>query len=130
MFEASTADIVVSVEPSFLPEESAPDEGRWLFGYKVTIENRGPVGVQLISRRWQITDGRGFKREVAGRGVVGKQPLIPPGGRFEYSSGCPLETPSGIMVGSYLMLTEDGRTIDVAIPAFPLDVPHHPRILN
>ncbi|BBE72769.1 Co2+/Mg2+ efflux protein ApaG [Oharaeibacter diazotrophicus] len=130
MFTAVTGTIAISVDPVYRPDESAPDERRWTWSYRVVIENRGGTAVQLLTRRWLITDGRGVTREVAGRGVVGQQPSIPPGGRFEYTSGCPLDTPTGFMVGSYRMITEDGDTLDVAIPAFPLDLPDAPRVLN
>ncbi len=96
----------------------------------MVIENHGTIAVQLLSRRWEITDAKGRTRIVEGRGVVGLQPVIEPGGQFEYASGCPLETASGIMVGHYAMLTDDGISLKVAIPAFPLDVPNASRVLN
>lgn len=130
MFRATTRDITVTVEPSYLSAESDPQAGRWIFAYRVVIENGGAASVQLLSRVWHITDGRGHRREVSGRGVIGQQPAIPPGGRFEYTSGCPLETPTGIMEGRYQMIDEAGRLFDVAIPAFPLDLPDAPRVLN
>ncbi len=130
MFEATTGDIVVRVEPTYLPEQSAPEEGRWAWAYRIVIENRGGIAVQLLSRRWEITDARGRTQVVEGRGVVGLQPVIPPGGSFEYASGCPLETASGIMVGHYNMLTDEGTCLVVAIPAFPLDMPNASRVLN
>lgn len=130
MFSAQTRGIVVRVEPSYLEQESSPDEGRFVFAYRVVIENEGPVAVQLLSRRWQITDGNGMRREVTGRGVVGEQPSIAPGDRYEYTSGCPLATPTGIMVGSYRMVTELGETLDVAVPAFSLDTPDYRPVLN
>jgi ApaG protein len=130
MFSAVTRGIGVTVEPSYLPQDSDPDEGRFVWAYHVVIRNDGDVGVQLLARRWQITDGNGVRREVSGPGVVGHQPMIPPGGAFEYTSGCPLETASGIMVGSYRMVSESGEVFDVAIPAFSLDRPDAERVLN
>jgi ApaG protein len=130
MFTAITSGIAVVVEPSFLPADSDPAESRYVWAYRVTISNEGPVTVQLLSRRWLITDGNGITREVVGRGVVGQQPTILPGGVFEYTSGCPLTTASGIMVGTYRMVAENGDTFEVAIPAFSLDVPDAGRVLN
>ncbi|HUG62426.1 MAG TPA: Co2+/Mg2+ efflux protein ApaG [Methylomirabilota bacterium] len=130
MFNAVTNDIAVTVEPAYLPHESDPGESRFVWAYTVQIHNNSRVGVQLLARRWSITDGNGVRREVSGPGVVGQQPTIPPGGSFEYTSGCPLTTGSGIMVGSYRMVTEFGDLIDVAIPAFSLDLPDVARVLN
>jgi ApaG protein len=130
MFNAVTRGIAVSVEPSYLPQDSDPDEGRFVWAYHVTIRNDGDVGVQLLARRWLITDGNGVRREVSGPGVVGRQPMIPPGGQFEYTSGCPLTTGNGVMVGSYRMVSETGEVFDVAIPAFSLDLPGGSRTLN
>lgn len=124
MYECETAGVMVRVEPRFLPEESDPDGGRWLWAYAVEIENRSPETVQLLTRFWQITDANGLTQEVRGPGVVGQQPVIPPGQTFRYSSGCPLNAPSGMMVGAYSMLrTRDGHAFDIAIPAFALDSP-------
>jgi ApaG protein len=118
------------VEPSYLPHDSDPQEGRFVWAYRVVIANHGTVGVQLLARHWLITDGNGVRREVSGRGVIGQQPTIPPGGTFEYTSGCPLSTESGIMVGTYRMVSESGEVFDVAIPAFSLDMPDRARVLN
>ena len=130
MFSAVTEGIDVTVEPSYLPQESRPDEGHYVFAYRVVIRNHGDVGVQLLSRRWLITDGNGVQREVVGKGVVGQQPHIAPGGMFAYTSGCPLPTESGIMVGSYRMVSDLGRHFEVEIPAFSLDRPDRPRVVN
>lgn len=130
MFRAETGDIVVSVEPSYLPQESDPEVGRYVWSYRVLIENNGGVTVQLLTRSWLITDGNGIQREVSGPGVVGVQPTIKPGQRFSYTSGCPLTTPSGIMAGTYRMVDETGRLFDVAVPAFSLDLPDTTRVLN
>ena len=101
-----------------------------MFGYKVTIENVGREPVQLLNRMWRITDAQGRTVEVQGAGVVGEQPLLEPGGRFEYTSGTPLATPSGIMVGAYEMVTAQGEYFAVPIPAFSLDAPGQRVSLN
>ena len=110
--------------------KSAPDEGRYFWAYRVEISNLGEEAVRLRSRHWLITDAYGRTEEVRGSGVVGKQPLLKPGETFAYTSGCPLLTPSGIMVGSYQMQNEKGETFSVAIPAFSLDVPDAERVVN
>ena len=130
MYEAVTRGIRVRVTPQYLEEESAPDERRYLWSYTIEIANEGSEVVQLRSRHWRITDGDGRTEEVRGPGVVGQTPTIQPGTSFRYTSGCPLPTPSGIMVGSYQMTTEGGQLINVAIPAFSLDSPHARRSLN
>lgn len=120
---AETRGIVVRVSVSFLPEQSEPDRGRWFWAYHIRIENESEQPVQLLTRHWVITDGRGARHSVEGEGVVGEQPNIPPGGSFDYVSGCPLTTPSGNMQGSYHMIAADGSTFDVAIPKFALIAP-------
>ena len=120
---ATTRDVTVRVSVSFLPEQSEPAKGRWFWAYHVRIENHGDDAVQLISRHWRISDGRGQTSEVEGEGVVGEQPLIVPGGAYDYVSGCPLPTPEGSMVGSYAMELGDGSQMLVAIPHFPLQAP-------
>ncbi|MFP1632865.1 Co2+/Mg2+ efflux protein ApaG [Zhengella sp. ZM62] len=130
MYRANTENIEVSVEPIYLDEESAPEENRYFWAYQVQIANRGTVAVKLMSRYWRITDGFGRVEEVRGPGVVGEQPVIAPGGQYEYTSGCPLPTPSGIMQGSYTMSDADGRQFDVDIPAFSLDIPGVARMVN
>ena len=117
---AVTRGIAVRVAVSFLAEQSDPASERWFWSYHVRIENGGDVAVQLLSRSWTITDGRGSVHEVVGEGVVGEMPLIAPGASFDYVSGCPLDTPSGSMSGSYRMVDEDGTAFDVAIPRFQL----------
>lgn len=129
-YEAETDDVVVRVRPSYLAGQSDPDAGRWVWAYQVEIENRGDAAVQLISRHWSITDARGGVEEVRGPGVVGEQPVIGPGDSYSYASGCALGTASGAMVGEYRMTAADGRSFDVAIPAFSLDVPTSRRVLN
>ena len=120
---ATTDGIIVRVSVSFLPEQSEPARGRWFWAYHIRIENDGPVTVQLISRDWTIADGRGGQHLVQGEGVVGEQPIIAPGGSFDYVSGCPLTTPTGYMEGHYHMVTADGRALAIAIPRFPLTAP-------
>ena len=117
---AETRGVIVRVSVSYLPEQSEPQRGRWFWAYHVRLENEGPMSVQLLTRHWIITDGRGARHSVEGEGVVGEQPLILPGASFDYVSGCPLATPTGSMQGSYHMLAEDGSTFDVEIPNFAL----------
>ena len=117
---ATTRNIHVRVAVSYLPEQSAPLAGRWFWSYHVRIENDGDRPVQLLARHWLIRDGRGGEQEVRGEGVVGETPLIPAGGSFDYVSGCPLDTPSGSMHGSYRMIADDGSMFDVDIPQFAL----------
>jgi ApaG protein len=130
MYRATTKSITVTVNPVYLEDQSDPDEGHFVWAYQVRIENNGPTTVQLRSRYWNITDANGLVQEVRGDGVVGEQPILEPGDAFEYTSGTPLQTPSGIMVGSYQMETEDGDWIDVQVPAFSLDSPHQTVWLN
>ncbi|MCC3862408.1 Co2+/Mg2+ efflux protein ApaG [Pseudemcibacter aquimaris] len=129
-YKSITNDIGVSVEPFYLDQESEPDEGRYVWGYQVQIENHGPDTVQLRRRHWIITDGNGMTQEVEGEGVVGEQPVLEPGEAYEYTSGAPLRTPSGFMVGSYKMQAGDGTYFDVEIPAFSLDMPTSSRRLH
>ncbi|CAN5185106.1 Co2+/Mg2+ efflux protein ApaG [soil metagenome] len=130
MYRAVTRQIEVVVEPCFLPERSSPEDGRFFWAYTVAIVNAGTETVQLKTRHWVITDGTGRSQEVSGEGVVGEQPVLEPGERFEYTSGVPLQTPSGFMSGNYQMVTEDGESFDIDIPAFSLDSPDHKRTLN
>lgn len=118
--EAVTGDITVRVAVSFLPEQSAPASGRWFWSYHIRIENGGERSVQLLARSWTITDGRGAVHEVRGEGVVGEMPLIAPGASYDYVSGCPLPTPTGRMSGTYRMVDEEGASLEVAVPSFPL----------
>ncbi len=118
-----TRGITVRVSVSYLPEQSEPDRGRWFWAYHIRIENNSGVMVQLLTRHWIITDGRGARHTVEGEGVVGEQPMIAPGASFDYVSGCPLTTPIGNMQGSYHMIGEDGSAFDVAIPKFALTAP-------
>ena len=124
MYSAITRAITVSVEPIYLEEHSSPDENHYVWAYHVRIENNGDSTVQLRSRRWRITDANGLTQEVRGPGVVGEQPVLPPGGSFEYTSYCPLKTAVGSMHGSYQMVTGDGERFDAQIAPFTLAVPH------
>ena len=120
---ATTHGVTVRVSVSYLPEQSEPRRGRWFWAYHIRLENEGDQTVQLLTRHWIITDGRGARHTVEGEGVVGEQPLIAPGGSYDYVSGCPLATPTGAMQGSYHMIGEDGLAFDVAIPRFSLLAP-------
>ncbi|MCA1403933.1 Co2+/Mg2+ efflux protein ApaG [Ensifer sp. IC3342] len=130
MYRALTRDIEVTVEPYYLEEQSDPDDSRYVWGYRIVISNHSDTTVRLMTRYWHITDENGQVDEVSGPGVIGEQPLLSPGDTYEYSSGCPLDTPSGVMFGHYSMEAEDGETFNVAIPAFSLDSPGLVRTLN
>lgn len=130
MYRAVTRDIQITVTPSYHEEQSAPDEGRYFWSYTVEIVNLGSETVQLQARHWTIRDGNGQIHEVQGEGVVGKKPVLRPGEKFEYTSGCPLETPQGIMSGIYAMRTKDGETFDATVPPFSLDSPQARRVLH
>ena len=119
----TTRGVTVRVSVSYLAEQSEPDRGRWFWAYHIRLENEGPGAVQLLTRHWVITDGRGARHTVEGEGVVGEQPLVEPGASFDYVSGCPLATPAGAMQGSYRMVDERGEVFDVEIPRFPLLAP-------
>jgi ApaG protein len=118
---AITRGIAVSVEPTYLEAQSSPESSQYFWAYRITIENQGRVTVQLLTRHWRIMNSRGEVNEVKGAGVVGEQPVLGPGQSFEYTSGAPLTTPSGIMTGTYQMETEGGERFDIAIPSFSLD---------
>jgi ApaG protein len=130
MYTATTRDITVRVEPKFLDEQSDPATDQYFWLYSITIENGGAETVQLLNRHWIITNALGHVEEVQGPGVVGEQPVLGPGERFEYTSGCPLKTPSGIMAGTYEMAGTDGPLFEIEIPAFSLDSPFQPRQMN
>ena len=117
----SRYQIACTVQPQFLPDQSAPQEGIYSFAYTVTVTNTGEAAAQLIARHWIICDASGLREEVQGLGVVGQQPLLRPGESFEYTSGCRLRTPSGTMHGSYFFVAEDGTRFDAAIPLFVLE---------
>ena len=130
MYQSTTRSITVTVKPVFLDDQSSPGDNHFVWAYRVRIENHGPETVQLLRRHWHITDAIGRVQEVQGAGVVGEQPVLPPGGAYEYTSGTPLTTPSGIMHGTYQMETDDGEKFEVEIPAFSLDSPHQSVRLN
>ena len=130
MYEETTRSIRITVKPFFLDEQSSPENDHYVFAYQVKIENQGEEIVQLRNRYWKITDGFGHQQEVRGEGVVGEQPVINPGDSYEYTSGTPLGTSSGIMVGTYEMVTSGGESFDAAVPAFSLDIPYTPKQLN
>lgn len=129
-YAATTRDITVSVQPYFLEEQSTPDAGHFVWAYHVRIQNDGHETVQLMTRHWVITNAQGHVHQVKGEGVVGKQPVLRPGEAFEYASGAPLATPSGMMMGTYQMQSESGERFDIAIPAFSLDSPHARIVVN
>ena len=124
MYRATTRNIEVTVTPRFMSDRSAPEKGQFFWAYTIEIANNGGETVQLKTRYWHITDAFGRVQEVRGAGVVGEEPVIPPGESFEYTSGVPLQTPSGIMAGRYGMVTDDGENFDIDIPAFSLDSVH------
>ena len=122
--------IQVSVKTSYLPAQSAPEQNRYVFAYTVTITNSGELPAKLVTRHWVITDAFNRSEEVKGAGVVGEQPTLKPRDAFRYTSGVPLNTPSGTMRGAYQMLTEEGDAFDVEIPEFSLDLPGARRVMN
>lgn len=124
MYRSETRNIRITVEPAYLAEQSSPDENYYFWSYTVNIRNESDETVQLRTRYWRITDATGRVQEVRGVGVVGEQPVLKPGESFEYTSGAPLPTPSGFMVGTYRMELPSGDTFEVDIPAFSLDSPH------
>jgi ApaG protein len=128
-YAETTAGITVRVAPRYLPEQSNPSAGRYVWSYHIRIENQSDRTVQLIARHWIITDGLGRVEEVQGEGVVGEQPVLDPGDTFDYVSGCPLTTPTGTMRGEYAMAA-DGEMFEIAIPAFPLVQPTFRPTLN
>ena len=123
MAESKKYEIRVDVSTQYLSDQSDPAAGRYVFAYTIDISNTGTVAAQLISRHWLITDAEGAVQEVRGLGVVGHQPLLAPGQRFEYTSGCALTTPVGTMKGSYQMVADDGSPFEATIPEFMLSMP-------
>jgi ApaG protein len=130
MYRAVTRQIEVTVEPSFLPEHSSVEKREFFWSYTIVITNTGDETVQLRARRWIITDAAGRQKVVDGEGVVGEQPVLAPGQRFEYTSGVPLQTASGFMGGSYQMESASGERFEIDVPTFSLDSPDHKRTLN
>jgi len=124
---ATTGGITVRTGVSYLPEQSSPRAGRWFWAYHIRIENNSARAVKLMTRRWVITDGRGARSLVEGEGVIGEQPLLPPGQSYDYVSGCPLSTPLGRMEGSYGLVDDEGGTLSVTIPRFELVAPEEAR---
>ncbi len=123
-YAETTEHITIIVEPFYLDEQSEPSDSHYVWAYRVRIENNSERVVQLKTRYWRITDSLGNVQEVRGDGVVGEQPILKPGTSFEYTSGTPLSTPSGIMAGTYQMKPTEGDCFDVTIPTFSLDSPH------
>lgn len=130
MYRAVTRKIEVSVTPRFLPERSSEANSYYFWAYTIGIINNGHETVQLKTRHWRITDGNGRLQEVRGAGVVGEEPVLRPGESYEYTSGVPLQTPSGFMLGSYGMVSETGEEFDIEVPAFSLDSPSGKRVIN
>ena len=130
MYTATTRNITVRVQPQFLAEQSDPVSDQYVWLYTINIENGGTEAVQLLNRHWIITNAVGHVEEVQGPGVIGEQPVLQPGDSFQYTSGCPLRTPSGMMVGTYEMVGLGDERFDIDIPAFSLDSPHQARQLN
>lgn len=129
-YTKTTNGIKVTAVPEYLGQDSAPEENHFLWLYTITIENLNKASVQLLRRRWFITDEQGASFTVEGEGVIGEQPVIKPGEGFKYLSGTPLNTPSGIMMGNYYLVNDEGEEIVADIPAFSLDSPHKNKLLN
>jgi ApaG protein len=129
-YTRTTRDITVSVEPQYLEDRSRPEDNYFVWAYTITIENHGRDTVTLRTRYWKITDATGHVQEVRGAGVVGEQPVLKPGDSYSYTSGCPLKTSSGFMVGAYQMQLATGEFFNVEIPAFSLDSPHEKHPIN
>ena len=130
MYQANTRKIEVTVTPRFMPERSSAEKSYFFWSYTIEITNHGKETVQLKTRHWKITDAFGRVQEVRGAGVVGEEPVLKAGESFEYTSGVPLQTSSGIMAGTYGMVSADGERFDIDIPAFSLDSPQGKRTLN
>lgn len=130
MFKATTHGVSVTVMPVYIDERSNPAASQYFWAYRVVIENNSDKTVQLMTRYWHITDSNGHVEEVNGDGVIGEQPTLNPGQNFSYTSGCPLSTASGIMVGHYMMQDETGEMLKIEIPAFPLDLPDLSPVIN
>src|ERR1700726_4805781 len=130
MYQIVTHDIEVTVTPKFMPDRSSQEKSYFFWAYTIEISNRGSETVQLKTRHWTITDAFGRVQEVRGAGVVGEEPVLEPGASYEYTSGVPLPTPSGFMVGTYGMVGENGEHFDIDIPAFSLDCSYAERTIN
>jgi ApaG protein len=118
-----TYQMHVDVQPRYLPEQSSPEDDRYVFAYHVKVTNQGQIAAQVVSRHWVIKNADGHVEEVSGLGLVGRQPFLTPGQSFEYTSGCPLNTPSGSMKGSFFCVAEDGERFDVPVLPFELYMP-------
>ena len=130
MYRAVTRQIEVTVEPNFMPDRSSAEKSRYFWSYTIVITNNGNETVQLQTRHWIIIDASGLRQDVKGEGVVGEQPVLGPGERFEYTSGVPLSTASGFMTGRYQMVSETGEHFEIDVPTFSLDSPDSKRVLN
>ena len=130
MYRAVTRQIEVTVEPNFMPDRSSAEKSRYFWSYTIVITNNGNETVQLQTRHWIIIDASGLRQDVKGEGVVGEQPVLGPGERFEYTSGVPLSTASGFMTGRYQMVSETGEQFEIDVPTFSLDSPDSKRVLN
>jgi ApaG protein len=130
MYRAVTRKIEVTVTPRFVSERSSPSNSYYFWAYTIDITNLGPETVQLKTRHWRITDANGRLQEVRGAGVVGEEPVLKPGESFEYTSGVPLQTPSGFMAGTYGMITDAGENFDIEVPTFSLDCSYAERTIN
>ncbi len=130
MYRAVTRDIEVVVTPRFETDRSSPENNYFFWAYKISITNQGSETVQLKTRHWRITDANGRRQDVRGAGVVGEEPVLKAGEHFEYTSGVPLQTPSGFMAGSYGMVTASGDHFDIEVPALSLDSVETKRTLN
>jgi ApaG protein len=130
MYRTITRQIEVTVEPNFMPERSSVEKRQFFWSYTIVITNTGEETVQLRARHWIITDATGHRQEVRGEGVVGEQPVLAPGERFEYTSGVPLQTASGFMTGRYEMESAKGERFEIDVPTFSLDSPDSKRTLN
>ena len=131
MYSQITHGIEVHVTPIYLEDESRPDDNHFFWAYRITIANNSQSAVKLLTRYWRIVDGTGHIEEVHGEGVVGEQPLIKIGSSYQYTSGCPLATPHGIMSGHYTMRDSQNTLLRVEVPPFSLDIPgHDKRLMN
>ncbi len=130
MFKATTNGVIVTVIPVYIDERSNPESSQYFWAYRVVIENESNQTLKLLTRYWKITDSNGHIEEVKGDGVIGEQPVLKTGENFSYTSGCPLSTSSGIMVGNYTMQNDRGEMLKIEIPAFPLDLPDLSPVIN
>ena len=130
MYSETTKKINITVEPFYLEDQSEPINNHYVWAYKIIINNLSNDTVQLKNRYWKIIDSNGVENEVRGPGVIGEQPIIKPGEKYEYVSGAPLTTPSGFMQGHYEMINNDGKNFDVKIPLFPLDIPDERNLVH